>query len=212
MASGPITSLEIDGETMETGRDYILGSKMTADDDCSHEIKRHLLIERKAMANLDGILNSLDITLLTKVHLVKAVVFPVVIYRREWDYKESWAPKNWCFCTVVLEKTLESPFDFQEIQPVNPKGNQSWIFIGGTDAEAETPILWSPDAKSQLIGKALDAGKDWRQKNKGVKEDEMVRWHNWLNGCEFEQTPQELEDDREAWHAAVHEVTESDRI
>ena len=104
----------------------------------------------------------------------------------ELDYKESWALKNWCFWTVVLEKTLESPLDYQEIQPVNPKGNQSWIFIGRTDAEGETPILWPPDVKNWLIGKDFDAGKDWRQEEKGTTEDEMVGWHHWQNGHEFE--------------------------
>ena len=103
------------------------------------------------------------------------------------DYEEGWAPKNWCFWTVVLEKTRESPLDCKEIQPVNPKGNQSWIFIGRTDAEAETPILWPSDVKNQVIGKDLDAGKDWRQEEKGMTEDEMVRWHHWLDGYEFEQ-------------------------
>ena len=105
----------------------------------------------------------------------------------ELDYKESWAPKNWCFWTVVLEKALESPLDCKEIKAVNPKGNWSWIFIGRTDAEAETPILWPPDAKNWLIGKGPDAGKDWWQKEKGMTEDEMVRWHHQLNGHEFEQ-------------------------
>ena len=102
----------------------------------------------------------------------------------ELDYKESWAPKNWCFWTVVLEKTLESPLDFQEIKPVNLKGNQSLIFIGRTDADA--PILWPPDVKSWLIWKDSDAGKDWRQEEKGTTEAEMVGWHHWLNGHEFE--------------------------
>ena len=104
----------------------------------------------------------------------------------ELDYKESWAPKNWCFWTVVLEKALESPLDFKEFKPVHPKGNQSWIFIGRTDAEAETPILWLPDVKNGLIGKDPDAGKDWRQEEKGISEDEMIEWHHWLEGHEFE--------------------------
>ena len=103
------------------------------------------------------------------------------------DYKESWAPKNWCFWTVVLEKTPESPLDCKEIKPVNPKGNQSWIFIGRTDAEVETPILWSPDGKNWLTGKDPDIGKDWRQEKKGTTEDKMVGWHHPLNGHEFEQ-------------------------
>ena len=101
-------------------------------------------------------------------------------------YKESWAVRTWCFWTVVLEKTLESPLDCKESQPVHPKGNQSWIFIGRTDAEAETLILWAPDAKNWLIGKDRDPGKDWRQEEKGTTEDEMVGWHHWLNGHEFE--------------------------
>ena len=107
----------------------------------------------------------------------------------ELDHKESWVPKNWWFWTVVLEKTLENPLDNKEIKPVNPEGNQSWIFIGRNDAEAETPILWPPDAKSWLIGKDPDAGKDWRQEEKGMTEDEMVGWHHWLDGHEFEQAP-----------------------
>ena len=122
--SGPITSWQIDGETVETVAEFIFGgSKITADGDCSHEIKRHLLLGRKVMTNLDRILKSRDITLSTKVHLVKAMVFPVVIYGWQLDYKESRVPKNWCFWTVVLEKTLENPLDCQEIQPVHPKGD-----------------------------------------------------------------------------------------
>ena len=109
------------------------------------------------------------------------------VWTWELDHKESWAPKNWCFWTVVLEKTLESPLDCKEIQPVNPKGNQFWMFIGRTDTEAETPILWPPDAKNWLIGKDPDAGKDWRQEEKGMTEDEMVGWHHQLDGHEFEQ-------------------------
>ena len=105
----------------------------------------------------------------------------------EFDHKEVWVPNNWYFWTVVLEKTLESPSDCKEIKPVNPKGNQSWILIGRTDAEAEAPILWPPDAKNWLIGKDPDAGRDWRQKEKGTTEDEMVGWHHWLDGHEFEQ-------------------------
>ena len=107
------------------------------------------------------------------------------VWMWELDYKESWVPKNWCFWTVVLEKTLESPLDCKEIKPVNPKGNQSWIFIGKTDAEAEILILWPPDSKSWLIGKDPDAGKDWMQEEKGTTEDEMVGWHHRLNGHEF---------------------------
>ena len=103
------------------------------------------------------------------------------------DYKERWVPKSWCFWTVVLEKILESPLDSKEIKPVNSKGNQPWILIGGTDAEAETPILWPPDAKSQLIRKDPNAGKGWVPEEKGATENEVVGWHHWLNGDEFEQ-------------------------
>ena len=139
------------------------------------------------MTNLDGILKSRDITLPTKVHLVKAMVFPVVMYGCEsWDCEESWVPQNWCFWTVVLEKTLESPLDCKEIQPVHPKGDQSWVLIGRTDAEAETPILWPLHVKSWLTGKDPDAGRDWGQEEKGTTEDEMARWHHRLNGHEFE--------------------------
>ena len=171
---------------METVRDFIfLGSKITADNDCSHETKRHMLLGRKALTKRDSISKSRDITLPTNVHLVKAMVSHVWLW--ELDYKESWVLKNWCFWTVVLEKTLESPLDCKEIQPVNPKGNQSWTFIGRTDVEAEAPILWAPDAKNWLIGKYLDARKDWRQEEKGMTEDEIVGWYHWVNGHEFVQ-------------------------
>ena len=121
-----------------------------------------------------------DITLPTKVHLVKAMIFPVVMYGYEsWTIKKAGRLKNWCFWTVVLEKTLESPLACKEIQPVHPKGNQSWIFIGRTNAEAETPILWPSDAKNWLTRKDPDAGKDWRQEEKETTEDEMVGWHHW---------------------------------
>jgi len=109
------------------------------------------------------------------------------VWMWELAYKESWVPKNWCFWTVVLEKAFESPLDFKEILPVNPKGNQSWPFIGRTDAEAETPKFWPPDAKNWLIVKDPDAGKAWRQEEKGTTEDEMVGWYHQLNGHEFEQ-------------------------
>ena len=184
MASSPITSWKIDGEIVIDF--FFFCSKIIANDDCSHEIKRHLFLGRKVMTNLDSILKSRDITLQTNFHLVKAMVFPVVMYGCELDYKESWALENWCFWTMVLKKTLESPLDCKEIQPVPLKGNQSWVFIGRTDAEAEAPILWQPNAKNRLIGKDPDAEKDWRQKEKGMTEDEMVGWHHQLDGHEFE--------------------------
>ena len=148
--------------------------------------KRCLLLGRKAMTNLDSIFKNRDITLLTKVHLVKAMIFPVHMYGCESWTKESWVPKNWCFWIVVLEKTLESPLDCKEVQPVHPKGDQSWIFIGRTDAKGEIPIIWLPDAKNWLTEKDHYAGKDWRQEEKGMTEDEMVGWYYWLNGHEFE--------------------------
>ena len=178
MTSGSITSWQIDGETTETVRDFIFqGSKITADGDCSHEIKRYLFLGRKAMTNLDSVFKSRDTTLLTKDCVVRAMVFSVVMYGCEnRTIEKAELLKNWCFWIVVLEKTLESPLDCKEIQPVNPKRNQSWIFIGRTVAEAEAPIVWPPDVNSQLTGKHFDAGKDWRQKEKekGVAEDEMV--------------------------------------
>ena len=152
---------------METVADFIFFiSKITADGDCSHKIKKHLLLGRKVMTNLDRILKSRDITLSTNVRLVKAMVFPVVMCGCEsWTIKqaECWridAFELWC-------------------------RRQSWVFIGRTDVEAETPIFWLPDVKSWLIWKDPDVGKDWRQEEKGTTEDEMVRWHHWLNGHEF---------------------------
>ena len=149
MASSPITSWEIDGETVEIVSDFILrGSKITADGDCSHEIKRRLLLGRKVMTNLDSVFKNRDITLPTKVHLVKAMVFPVVMYGCEsWTVKTAEcrridAFELWCWGRLV------SPLDCKEIQSFHPKGDQSWVFIGRTDAEAETPILWPPHAKS----------------------------------------------------------------
>ena len=142
------------------------------------------------MTNLDSILRSRDITLPIKGSSSQIYGFlSSYVWMWELDYKESWVPKNWCFWTVVLEKTLESPLDCKKIQAVHPKGDQSWIFTGRTDVEAETPILWPPDVKNWLIGKDPDAGKDWRQEEKGMTEDEMVVWHHRLNGHGFGWTP-----------------------
>ena len=166
---------------------------------------RCLLLGRKAMTNLDSILKSRDIT--DKGLSSQSYGFSSShVWMWELDYKESRAPKNWSFWAVVLENTLENPLDCKEIKPVNPKGNKSWIFIGRTDAEAETPILWPPDGNSWLIWKDPDAGKVWRQEEKWVTEDEMAGWHHRFDEHEFEQV-WELVMDREAWHAAV---TESD--
>ena len=166
---------------------YLLGSKITEDGDCIHDIKRCLLLGIKVMINLDSILKNRDIILPTMVHPVKAMVIPVVLYGCEsQSYKENWVPKNWCFWTVVLEKTLESPLDCKEIQPVHPKGNRSWIFIRRTDAEAEIPIIWSPDWKNWLFCKDPDAGKDWKWEEKGSTKNEVIGWHHQLTGHESE--------------------------
>ena len=172
-----ITSWQIDGETVETVSDFIFwGSKITADGDCSHEIKRFLLLGRKAVTNLNSILKRRDNTLTTKVRLVKAMVFPVVMYGCEsWTIKKAKHQRIdsfelWCWRRLL--RVLWTAW----IKPVNAKGNQPWIFIRRTDAdaEAEAPILWPPDAKSRLIRKDPDAEKDWRQEEKGAPEDEMV--------------------------------------
>ena len=153
------------------------GSKITADGDCSHEIERHLLLGRKVMTNLDSFVNkglSSEGYDFSSSH----------VWMWELNHKEGWALKNWCFWTAVLEKTLESPLDCKEIQPVHSKGDQSWVFIGRNDAENETPIFWPPHVKSWPIWKDPDVWKDWRQENKETTEDEMVGWHHRLNGHE----------------------------
>ena len=167
----------------------------TVDGDWSHKIKICLLLGRKAITNLDSRLKSRNITLMTKIHIVKGVVLPVsctdVRVKPQRRKKKAEEPRNWYFWIVVLEKTLESPLDSKEIKPVTPRGNQPWIFIGRTDTEA--PIFWPHDANSWLFGKDSGAGKDWRQVEKGVTEDEMVGWHHWLIGHEFRQTPADSE-------------------
>ena len=171
--------------------DFIfLGFKITADGDCSHEIKRCFLLGRKVMTNLDSIFKSRDITLPTKVRLVKAMVFPVVMYGCEsWTVKKAECRRIDSFELMVLEKTLESPLDCKEIQPVHSKGDQSWVFFGRNDAKAETPVFWPPHVKSWLIWKDSDTGRDWGQEEKGTTEDEMAGWHHGLDGHEFEWTP-----------------------
>ena len=187
MASDPITSRQIDWEKMATVTDFIfLGSKITADGDCSHEIKWCLLLGRKAMTQSRQHIKKQRHYFANKGPSSQSYSFSSIhLWMWELDYKESWALKNSCFWIVVVKKILESPLDCKEIQPVHPKGNQSWIFTGRTNAEAETPILWPPDAKNWLIWKDPDAGNDWRQE-KGTTEDEMAGWHHWLDGHEFE--------------------------
>ena len=174
------------GKQQKQCRLYFWDSKITSDGDCSREIqtfaswkknndqlRQHIKKQRHYFADKSPSSQSYGSS-------------SSYVWMWQLDYKESWVPKNWCFWTVVLEKTLESPLNFKEIKLVCPKGNQSWLFIGSTDAEAEAPILWPPDAKSWLIWKDPDAGKDWGQK-KGTTEDEMVGWHHPRHGHEFEQ-------------------------
>ena len=173
------------GKQWKQWQTSFLGSKITADGDCSHEIKRRLLLERKVMTNLDSIFKSRDITLPTKVHLVKVMVFPVVMYGCEsWTIKKAECRRIDAFELWYWRRLLRV-LDCKEIQSVHPKGDQSWVFIERTDVEAEIPILWASYAKNWLIWKDPDAGKDWRWE-KGMTEDEMVGWHHWLNGHEFE--------------------------
>ena len=190
VASGPITSWQIDGETVETVADFIfLGSKITADGECSHEIKRPLLLGRKVMINLESILKSRDKQTNKQTNKKQRHYFvnngpssqgygfsSGHVWMWELDYKESWVQKNWCFWTVVLEKTLESPLDSKEIQPVHPDGGKSWVYIGRTDAEAETPVVWPPHAKSWLIGK-----RSWRWEGLGAGgEGDDRGWDGWM--------------------------------
>ena len=171
MASGPVTSWQTDQGKVETGRFYFLGlSEITVDGECNHEIKSHLLLGRKAVTNLDSLADKGPY----RQRFVKTS-FSSHMWMSELDYHKGWVPKKQCFLIMVLGKTLESPLDRMGIKPVNLKGNQSWIFIERTDAEAEAPILWPPDAKIRVIEKDLDAGKNWRQKEKGAGEDETVR-------------------------------------
>ena len=185
--SGPITSWEIDGETVKTVSDFILGgSKITADGDCSHEIKRCLLLGKKVMTNLDSIFESRDITLPTKIRLVKALVFPVVMYGCDsWTVKKAEhrridAFELWCWRRLLRVPRTAKRSNQSILKEI------SWVFIGGTDAKAETPILWPLNVKSWLIRKDFDAGRDWGQEEKGTTEDEMTGWYHWPNGRGFE--------------------------
>jgi len=178
MSFGPITSVQIQRVKLEAVTDFLfLVSRITAVGDCSHEIRRQLLLGKKAMTNLNSALKSKDITLLKKVLIIKAMVFPVHVWLWDLDCKEGRVPKNWCLQTVLLEKTLESPLDRKEIKPVNLKVNQPWILIGRTDAKGEAPIFWLRNVNSQLTGKTLMLGKT-EQKEKRVPEDEMAGWHH----------------------------------
>ena len=211
MASSPITSWQIEEEKVESVTDFLfLGSKITAGSDCNHEIRRLLFLGRKATTNLDSILKNIDSTLLTKVHIVKAMVFPVVMYGCEsWIIKEGWALKNWCFQIVILEKTLESPLDNKEIKPVNPKGHQPWKLTGRTGAETEAPILWLLDVESSLdsLDKTLMLGKI-----EGRRRRQQRMW--WLDTISSSMDMnlgelQEIVRDRKGWCVAIHGVTKS---
>ena len=206
MASGPITLWQIDGEKVEAVTDFIfLGTKFTVGGDCSHETKKCLLCGRKVMIKLNSILKSRDNTLPTKVCLVKSMVFPVVMYGCEsWTVKKAEhrgtdAFELWCW------RRLVSPLDCKEIKPVHPKGNQLWIFMGRTDAEAEAPLLEPSDAKNWLIGKDADAGKDWGQEEKGWQRN---RWLDIIIDSMNVSLSKfrEIVKDREAWHATVHGI------
>ena len=169
-----------------------LGSKITADGDCSHEIKKTLTPWKKSYDQPRQHIKKQRLYFVNKALSSQSYhISSSHVWRWELDSEESWVPKNWCFWTVVLENTLESPLDCKEIKPVNPKGNQPWIFTWRTDAEAL--ILWPPDVKSQLTGKDPDAGKDWRREKKGTTKNEIVGWHHRLNGHEFVQTPGDSE-------------------
>ena len=190
MESNPITSRQTENITMETVTSFILlGSKVIVDGDWSHEIKRHLTPWKESYDQRRQHIKKQRHYFAQKCSYSQSYGFSNShVWMWQLDSKKGWVLKNWCLQTVVLEKTLERLLDCKEIQPVHPKGNQPWIFLGRTDAEAETPILWPPNVKNWLIWKDPDAGKDWRQKEKVMIEDEMVGWHHWLNGHEFEQT------------------------
>ena len=188
---------------------YMTAGKITADGDCCHEIKRRLLLARRAMTNSDSILKSRDITLPTKVHIVKAMVFSVVMYRCEsWIIKKVERQRIDAFKLWCWRRFLRVPWTARRSnQPIHNR-DQPWDFFGRTGAKVFTPVLWPPHAKGWLIGKDSDAGKDWGQEEKGMTEDEMAGWHHWLDGGEFEWNPG-VGDGLEAWHAAIHGVRKS---
>ena len=206
MASGIIISWQIDGETMETARtlfSWALKSLQLVT--AARKLKDAFAPWKKNYYKHKQHIKKWRHYFSYKGLYSQSYGFSSShVWMWDLDHKKGWVLKKRCFWTVVLEKTLERPLDCKEIQPVHSKGNQSWIFIGRTEVEAETPILWPLDAKSWLIGKDPDAEKDWKQEEKGMTEDEMIGWHHWLNGYEFE-----MGKDREAWCAAVHGVTKS---
>ena len=184
MEYSPITSWQINWETVA---EFILGgSKITADGDCSHEIKKMFTPEKESYDQIRQNIKKQTQKFANKCPCSQSYgFFSSHVWMWELDYKESRALKNWCFGTVALEEeTLKSPLKCKEIQPVHLKGDQAWVHIGRTDVEAESPIVWPPDAKRWFIWKYPDARKDWSQE-KGMTEDEMVGWHHWLNGHEF---------------------------
>ena len=195
---------------VEAVTDFIfLGSKVTVYGDCSHEIKRHLLLGWKGMRNLQSVLKKQRHYFANKRPCSQIYAFfNSHVWLLELDHKEGWVPKHWCFWTVGLVKTLESPLDCKEIKQVNPKGNQPWIFIGKTDAEAEAPIRWPPDVNSWLIRKDPDGGKHWRQEEKGMTEDKMLYGITNSMGMSLSKL-QDMVKDREAWHVVVHGVAKS---